>query len=263
MDAGRVAMNVIGNEERLQATPTVVVEDVQVTYRVYEDRHPTLRKLISGGFRGRSFREIPAVRNVSLTSYAGEAIGIIGRNGSGKSSLLRAMAGLIPPTGGAIFARTEPTLLGVSAALHPELSGRRNVILGGLALGMSRKEISVRFDDIVGFAGLSEFIDMPLRTYSSGMAARLHFAVASALSPEVLLIDEALSVGDEEFRRRSSARIEELRESAGTVFLVSHGLDTIVKSCTRVVWMERGEIVGQGDPEDVVNGYRAAVNSDG
>jgi teichoic acid transport system ATP-binding protein len=241
------------------AVPMVVVDDVHVTYRVYEDRKPTLRKLVARGLQQREFREVEAVRGVSFTSYAGEVVGVIGRNGSGKSTLLRVMAGLMPATAGAVYARTEPVLLGVGAVLHPELSGRRNIYLGGLALGLSRREIDERFDEIVDFSGLAEFIDMPLRTYSSGMSARLHFAIASAVMPEILLIDEALSVGDEDFRAKSSRRIAELRAAAGTVFLVSHSLDAITEMSNRALWLNRGRIAAEGAPAEVVAAYRASL----
>lgn len=240
---------------------TVIVDRVSVTYRVYEDRKPSLRQLVAGRLRSRHHRNVHAVVNVSFSTHAGEAIGVVGRNGSGKSTLLRVIAGLMPATHGAVYARTEPTLLGVGAALHPELSGRRNVYLGGLALGLSRGQIDTRFDEIVEFAGLRDSIDLPLRTYSSGMAARLHFAVASAIAPEVLLIDEALAVGDEDFRRRSEQRIAALRAQAGTVMLVSHGLDVIRETCTRALWLEGGRLRADGDPHEVIADYRAWVRS--
>jgi teichoic acid transport system ATP-binding protein len=245
--------------------PTLVADGVQMTYRVYEDRRPTLRKLVANRFRARKYREVRAVRGVTFTACAGEAIGIIGRNGSGKSTLLRVLAGLLPPTAGAVYARSLPALLGVSAALNPELSGRRNVFLGGLALGMSRAELEQRFDEIVQFAGLGDFIDMPLKAYSTGMAARLHFSVASSILPEILLIDEALSVGDEDFRQRSTARLGELLAHAGTVVLVSHSLDIVTELCSRALWLDAGLVVREGTPEEVVRAYkesfRAATDS--
>lgn len=240
-------------------SPTLVASDVHVTYRVYEDRKPSLRQLIASGFRPRAFREIHACRGISLTTFPGEVIGVIGRNGSGKSTLLRTLAGLMPPTRGVVRARSEPTLLGVGAVLNSELSGRRNIYLGGLALGISRKELDSRFHEIVRFAGLEQFIDMPLRTYSSGMAARLHFAIASTVVPDILLIDEALAVGDEDFRHKSEQRIVELRERAGTVMIVSHSLGVIASTCTRGIWIDEGEVRLDGDPEAVIDAYKSAV----
>ena len=237
----------------------MIVDSVDLTYRIYEDRRPTLRKFVSQGFKARTYRSIEAVRDVSMTVYPGEAVGIIGRNGSGKSTLLRCIAGLLSPTRGAVYARSVPVLLGVRAALLRDLSGRRNVYIGGTALGLSRREIDERFDDIVEFAGLRDFIDMPFRAYSSGMAARLQFAIATAVSPEVLVVDEALAVGDAEFRERSEARIRELIGGAGTVFLVSHGMRSIHDTCTRVIWLDKGRVIADGRTRDVIKQYRAAT----
>jgi teichoic acid transport system ATP-binding protein len=241
--------------DAVTAGPALVLDRVSVTYRVYTDRKPTLRALIAGGLRPRPHRQIPAVRDVSLVAYPGEAIGVVGRNGSGKTSLLRAIAGLLPPVRGGVYARSTPVLLGVSAALQPQLSGRQNIYLGGTALGLSRREVAQRLDDIITFAGLHEFIDIPLRAYSSGMAARLQFAIASAVSPEVLLIDELLAVGDREFQQRSGARIRERIGGSGTVFLVTHQLPSIVELCTRAIWLDQGRLMMDGEPSEVVRAY--------
>lgn len=244
------------SEQRRPEDVTVLTRDLHVRYRVSEDRHARLRDIISTGQTPR-VREIHAVRGVDLVAYQGESIGLIGRNGSGKSTLMKAVAGLLPPSEGEVYARSQPSLLGVSAALRPGVSGRRNILLGGLALGMRRDEILAKMDEIIEFTGLEEFIDLPIRTYSSGMRARLHFAIATAVEPEILLIDEALSTGDEEFKDRSKARITELREQAGTVFLVSHSLGTIRDMCSRVIWIDRGSIMGDGDPRETLKAYRA------
>ncbi len=238
---------------------TVVLEDVDVTYRVFEDRRASLRGLVANRFKPRPYRAIEAVRGVSLTAHQGEAVGVIGRNGSGKSTLLRAIAELMPVTNGAVYARGHPTLLGVGAALQPALSGRRNIMLGGLALGLSTRELEERLDEIVEFSGLADSIDLPLRTYSSGMRARLHFAVATAATPEILLIDEALSVGDEDFRHRSEQRIRELQSKAGTIFLVSHSFGAVTATCSRVIWMHKGQIAGEGEPKAVIKAYKESI----
>lgn len=251
-----------------ERVPTVVCDDVHVTYRVYADRaRPRAVRAAGrmpgiGGRRrptGRPVREIKAVRGVSFTAYEGDAIGLIGRNGSGKSTLLRVVAGLLPPTKGQVWAHGNPSLLGVNAALMPELSGARNVVLGCLALGLTRAQIAQKYDEIVEFAGLGDAISMPMRTYSSGMSARLRFAIATARTPPVLLVDEALATGDAEFRRRSEARIRKLRRDAGTVFLVSHGLGTVRKSCNRAIWLDRGVMRMDGDVDEVADAYWASV----
>ena len=243
--------------------PTVVVDDVHVTYRVFATgRKPGAKD--AGATRGllkrspalRRAREVHAVRGIRFTADEGDASGVVGSNGSGKSTLLKAVAGLVPASGGAIFAEDNPTLLGVNAAIINDLSGERNVILGGLALGMTQQEVEAKYRDIVDFAGIKEeFLDLPMSTYSSGMAARLRFAIAASVSHRVLLVDEALAVGDKGFQKRSEQRIRELREEAGTVFLVSHALPAITKTCNRVLWVEEGLLRMDGSVEEVLEAY--------
>lgn len=244
------------------AAPTVVVEDLHVVYRVHgrggTANAPTALKRVMRGQRRPGIREIHAVRGVNLVARRGDAIGIVGRNGSGKSSLLRAIAGLLPADRGHVYTEGQPSLLGVNAALVRDLTGERNVWLGCLAMGMSPDEVRRKYDEIVEFSGIGDFIELPMRTYSSGMAARLRFAIAAAKDHEVLLIDEALATGDRAFRRRSRQRMHELREQAGTVFLVSHSLDVITETCNRAVWLEKGEVRAQGDAESVVAAYSDA-----
>lgn len=243
-----------------QPVPTVVIDDVHLTYRVIGRRRggaPAAfrRALLREGAPGERF--VRAVRGVSFTAYRGEAIGLIGPNGSGKSTLLRGVAGLMAPSSGAVWTRGQASLLGVSAAMMSGMSGDQNIMLGCLAIGMTPAEIAEEYDSICEFAGIGEFVHMPMSTYSSGMAARLRFAIAAARAPDILLIDEALSTGDARFRRRSEKRILELREQAGTVFLVSHGLGIIRQTCTRAIWLEAGRIVLDGDANDVVDAYEA------
>ena len=244
-----------------QAEVTVLLRDVHVTYRVQGDTRPRIRELLLRREKPRreQVREIHAVRGVALSAYRGQAVGLIGRNGSGKSTLLRAMAGLLPATAGEVLATSRPMLLGVGAALQPNISGRRNIVLGGLALGLTKSEIEARMDEIVEFAGLEEFIDLPLKAYSSGMRARLLFSISTAVRPEILLIDEALAVGDEIFRRRSEERINELLKDAGTVFIVSHSFAAIEDICNRVIWIDHGEIQADGDPDVVIKQYKDFV----
>jgi teichoic acid transport system ATP-binding protein len=241
------------------AEPTVVVDDVHLTYRVIGGarrggapaafRRIVLREETPGQ------RSVHAVRGVSLTAYRGEAIGLIGPNGSGKSTLLRAIAGLMAPSHGVVWTRGQASLLGVSAAMMGKMSGEQNILLGCLAIGMTPAEIAEEYDGIVEFAGIGDFVHLPMNTYSSGMGARLRFAIAGARAPDILLIDEALATGDAQFRRRSEQRIKELREKAGTVFLVSHGLGIIKETCARTIWLEGGLIVLDGDTTTVVDAY--------
>ena len=223
----------------------VLVDDIHVSYRVRPH----------GGMAPRRSVKIEALRGVSLELYEGESVGIIGRNGAGKSTLLRAIAGLLPIDSGAVYAMSTPVLLGVGKTLMPKLSGRENVILGCLALGMSRVESKERLEDIVDFSGLAESIDLPLASYSSGMAARLKFAIASSVEREILLLDEALATGDLDFKERSIARMRELRSRAKVVVLVSHSLSSVRDSCSRVIWLDQGAIREDGAPDEVIDTY--------
>ncbi len=241
------------------ASLTVQARGLHVRYRVYEDRRPRLRDVFSAGRHRSSYREIHAVKDVNLDAYVGEAIGVVGHNGSGKSTLLKAIAGLLPPSEGVVHAVEQPVLMGVGAALRPAASGRRNIMLGGLALGLSSEEVHERTPELIDFTGLQDFIDLPIRTYSSGMRARLYFAIATMVRPRILLIDEALSVGDEEFRQRSQERIDELLAEAGTVFLVSHSRTPILSMCTRALWMHQGRLRADGPPQEVLDAYHATT----
>lgn len=238
---------------------TVVLQGLHVRYELGGRSRPRLKDLFTGEQTEERRKFIHAVRGIDLVARQGEAVGIIGSNGSGKSTTLQAMAGLLPPSEGEVLSVAQPVMLGVGAALESNLSGRRNIELGCLALGMPQDEIEERSADIVDFAGLEEFIDLPLKTYSSGMRARLHFSIATSISPEILLVDEALAVGDEKFRRKSEKRIQELLDGAGTVFLVSHSLEAVRDACTRVVWIEKGEVQMDGEPDEVIEGYVAST----
>ena len=243
------------------AEPLVVVDDLHIVYRVYGTSRDkgtaasALLRMIGRRTRG-SIREVHAIRGMSFVAYRGDAVGVIGRNGSGKSTLLRAIAGLLPPEQGNVYTTGEASLLGVNAALLEDLTGERNVILGCLAMGMSKQEAKDKYQGIVDFSGVGEFIDLPMKTYSSGMGSRLRFAIAASKTHEVLLVDEALATGDAEFRVKSHNRIEELRAAASTVFLVAHNLEELEVTCNRVIWMERGKIVEQGeDVIDIIDRY--------
>jgi teichoic acid transport system ATP-binding protein len=246
-----------------QLIPTVIADDVHIVYTVHGagtgrgSAVAALSRIVSRKSNP-NVRRVHAVRGVSFTAYRGEAVGLIGSNGSGKSTLLRAIAGLLPPESGRVFTDGQPSLLGVNAALMNDLTGERNVILGGLAMGMSNEEVREKYDGIVEFSGINEkgdFISLPMRTYSSGMAARLRFSIAAAKNHDVLMIDEALATGDRKFQKRSEDRIRELRQEAGTVFLVSHNNKSIRDTCDRALWLEKGELRMDGPTDEVIEAY--------
>ncbi|MER7333075.1 MULTISPECIES: ABC transporter ATP-binding protein [unclassified Micromonospora] len=248
--------------------PTVVVDDAHVIYRVHKGGGGgggpvgALKRMVTRT-SAPNIREVHAVKGVSFTAYRGEAIGLIGSNGSGKSTMLRAIAGLLPVNRGAVYTQGQPSLLGVNAALLNDLSGERNVVLGCLAMGMSPAEVQRQTPEIIEFSGINQrgdFASLPMRTYSSGMAARLRFSIAAAKKHDVLLIDEALATGDKGFRKRSEQRVRELRESAGTVFLVSHQLSSIRDTCERTIWLESGVLRMDGPTDEVLRAYEAFAN---
>ncbi|MDR2373954.1 MAG: ABC transporter ATP-binding protein [Bifidobacteriaceae bacterium] len=246
--------------------PTLVVDHVHVRYRVFGGRklgastgykRSLYRRLFdrASGAVG-SVSEVHAVRGVSFVAHQGESIAIVGRNGAGKSTLLRAMAGLMPYSEGAVYASGQCALLGVNAALLTALTGERNIMLGGLALGLTRAEVRQRLDSIVQFAGIGEFARLPMNAYSSGMASRLRFAISTSKVPDILMIDEALSTGDAEFQRRSRDKILEVKEQAGTVFLVSHSAKAVEAMCQRALWLDKGELVMDGPTGAVLEAYK-------
>ncbi|WP_328464625.1 ABC transporter ATP-binding protein [Actinoplanes sp. NBC_00393] len=245
--------------------PTVIADNAHVIYKVHSSATAgqtsplaSFKRLVTS--KTVNVREVHAVKGVSFVAYRGEAIGLIGSNGSGKSTLLRAVAGLLPVAHGKIYAAGQPSLLGVNAALMNELPGERNVELGCLAMGMSPAEVKAKKDEIIAFSGINDrgdFASLPMRTYSSGMAARLRFSISAAKQHDVLLIDEALATGDAKFRRRSEARVRELRANAGTVFLVSHSEQSIRDTCERCIWLESGLIRADGPTADVLREYEA------
>lgn len=247
--------------------PSLLVDDLHITYRVFgaskvggpvkEGRRSLLPRRLRR--HGSAVRDVKALRGVSFVAHHGESIGIVGVNGSGKSTLLRAIAGLVPPSDGAVYVAGQPALLGVNAVLMGELTGERNIVIGGLALGLTLKEVEERYDDIVDFAEIGDFVNLPMQAYSSGMAARLRFAISASAIPDILMIDEALATGDATFRQKSKARIDEVREAAGTVFLVSHSIATIESICSRILWVHEGRLVMDGPVDEVAKAYKAFV----
>ncbi len=203
---------------------------------------------------------VPALTDVSFEVAPGETVGIIGSNGSGKSTLLKLLAGIVRPTRGDVDVRGRlAALLELGAGFHPELSGRENVEIAGLLLGLSKAEIARRFDDIVRFAELEEFLDAPLRTYSSGMAVRLGFSIAAHSDPDVLLVDEVLAVGDEAFSHRSLEKFSEFEKAGKTILLVSHDLSLVAARCGRAIWLDGGRLVADGPAAETVARYRESV----
>lgn len=250
--------------EFVSEQPAVVVDKVSMVYRVpTQENSPNAKSGLLRSLRrtigNSSTVEVEALKGISLVVARGESVGIIGRNGSGKSTLMKLINGRVPPTSGAIYASARPTLLGVSAALMPDISGEQNIMLGCLAMGMTKAEIVRKYKSIVELSGLEKSIHLPMRTYSSGMGSRLQFAIATSVDTEILLIDEALNTGDDQFKGRTKQRMDELRGKAGCVFLVSHSVETIREMCTRVIWLDEGELVMDGEPNEVIKWYRAFI----
>ena len=241
---------------------TVVAENVRVRYRapstdVADFRAASLGQKVFLRATGQKPKvTVDALKGVSFVARAGQSIGILGRNGSGKSTLLRVIAGLETPRSGLVSARSNPVLLGVNAALVPDLSGERNVRLGCLAMGLSRAETEAALPEVVELAGIGKSIYRPMKTYSSGMASRLRFAIAAASNPDILLIDEALSTGDAAFKERSENKMTQLRQNAGTVFIVNHAAQVIEEMCTRALWLMDGVLIGDGPGPEIAHDYR-------
>ena len=238
-------------------SPRIRVEDVSVTYRTSLERAPTLRgTLVRLGRRERVIREVEAVRGVSFEVPHGQVLGVVGANGAGKSTLMRTISGILPPTSGRVeIDGRVSTLLALGVGFNRKLSGRENVVLGGLAAGLSREQLHAKYDEIVAFAELEEFMDMPMHTYSSGMYGRLAFSVAVNMDPDILIIDEALSVGDARFRKKSFAKMRELCGEDRTIVLVSHALGSIEELCDAAIWLHKGEMRMWDEPPAVVEAY--------
>ena len=240
---------------------TVKVENLSVTYRTTFERVPTFKNAITRFGRGqRAVREVHALRDVSFDVPDGTSLGIIGNNGAGKSTLMRALSGILPPTTGRIEVngRISP-LLSLGVGFNANLSGRENIILGGLASGLSRRAVEARAEEVTAFADLEEYIDAPMRTYSSGMYSRLAFSVAVHMDPDILMIDEALSAGDATFKSKAAAKMAELRENARAMFLVSHSMASIKQLCNDTIWIHKGRLMMRGTPEEVIAEYTRFV----
>ena len=235
----------------------VKVDGLSVSYRTTYEKKPTLKKaLIRLGRRERSVREVQALRGVSFEVPPQEILGIVGVNGAGKSTLMRAVAGILPPTEGRVevWGRVS-TLLALGVGFNADLTGRDNVVLGGLAAGLTREQIETKYQEIADFAELGDFMELPMRSYSSGMYGRLAFSVAVHADPDILLVDEALSVGDARFKHKCFEKIQELCDQAQAIMIVSHALKSIGDLCTEVVWLHQGRLKMRDEPEAVIEAY--------
>jgi ABC-2 type transport system ATP-binding protein len=246
----------------VSAVPAITVDHVTKRFRLYHERNQSLKAAILRGGRAR-YDEFFALRDVSLEIPVGATLGLIGENGSGKSTLLKCIAQILSPDYGSITTRGKVSaLLELGAGFHPELSGRENVYLNGAILGLSSRQIDQRFDDIVGFAGIEQFIDSPVKNYSSGMYVRLGFSVAISVDPEILLVDEVLAVGDAEFQQRCTEKILELKHGGRTIVVVSHSMESVRNICDTVALLEHGGLVTVGPAVDVIDEYLVDVFHD-
>ena len=246
----------------------IQAEGLGKRYRLGESGYATLRERLDLRSRRRAAvdngeREVWALRDVDLEIEEGDVVGIVGRNGAGKTTFLKTVARIVRPTTGVVRVRGRVgALLEVGTGFHPELTGRENVFLNGVVLGMSRREISRRFDDIVEFAGVERFLDTPLKRYSSGMYLRLAFAVAAHIDPDVIIVDEVLAVGDAEFQRRCLGRMSEFGREGRTVLFVSHDSSAVARLCRRAVWLEQGTLLKRLPTLAEIAGTAAFVASD-
>src|SRR5579875_2672123 len=242
-------------------TPPIRLEGVTQRYRVISERPDTLRELFSKFFRHKTTsHDFDALKNVSLTVPKGEMVGIIGRNGSGKSTLLKIIAGVYRPTAGRVqVTGSIAPLIELGAGFHHELTGRENILLNGLLLGYSKREMLDRQQAIIDFADIGDFIDAPVKQYSSGMYTRLAFAVATEVDPDILVVDEILAVGDLPFQEKCFDKLKRFRAAGKTILLVTHSMDQVLKFCDRAIFIEKGQVLFDGDPEQAVHFYRDRV----
>lgn len=242
--------------------PAIEVEGVGKRFRLFSDRRTNLKEVLTQRRRKTRYEEFWAVRDITLTIPRGSTFGLVGHNGSGKSTLLKMIAGIHRPTLGTITKHGRVTaLLELGAGFHPELSGRENIYLNGAILGMSRKRIDERIEEIIEFSGIGQFIDVPVKVYSSGMYVRLGFAIAVTLDPEILVIDEIIAVGDEEFQRRCFDYLHRLRKRGVTIIFVTHSMGLVQQMCDGAAWLDGGRLRVVGTADEVVNAYLDTVNA--
>ena len=235
----------------------IEVSHISMGFKMDMNKVSSLKEWVVTWLKGQSnYQTFWALKDVSFEVNKGEVVGIIGRNGSGKSTLLKIISGLFRPSEGEISVKGRIVpMLELGSGFDPELTGRENVFLNGAILGYTEAFLKEQFDDILEFSELGEFIDMPLKTYSSGMMMRLAFSVATIVQPEILIVDEILAVGDEAFQRKSRAKMLELMGGGTTVLYVSHSLDQLRELCNRVIWLDRGKVVMQGEASEVCDAY--------
>jgi ABC-2 type transport system ATP-binding protein len=240
---------------------SIEVDHVTKSFRRHHDRATSLKQFVAGG-RRRGYDQFVALDDVSFNVRRGEVFGVVGHNGSGKSTMLKCMAGILQPNSGEVRVHDRMSaLLELGAGFHPELTGSENVYLNAALLGMTRREIAGKFDEIVEFSGLgAEFLDQPVKTYSSGMYVRLAFSIAINVEPELLIVDEILAVGDIEFQRKCTERFLDFRNSGRTTVLVTHDLGSVRTMCDRAVWLDHGKLRGMGDPGSIVDGYAESMS---
>ncbi len=242
--------------------PVVEISHLCKEFRVRQERLPSVKRFFAQMLRPFPSRKMSALEDVSFSISPGEAVGIIGHNGCGKSTLLRLMAGIYTPTRGSLHVHGRAGgLFELAAGFHPELTGRDNIFLSAALMGYPRALVRDRFDSIVEFSELEEFIDVPAKTYSSGMALRLGFSIAIAFEPEVLLVDEVLAVADEHFQRKARRALRRAREHGSAVVLVSHEMASIREACPRVIWLDHGRLLADGDGGSVIDQYLARVTA--
>lgn len=235
----------------------IEVNDVSMRFRMANDRIRSIKEYAVQRMRGRlTYTDFEALSHVSFDVRRGEVVGLIGRNGAGKSTLLKVISGILKPTEGSVTVRGNiAPMLELGSGFDFDMTGRENIFLNGAVLGYSEAFIRSKYDEIVAFSEIERFIDMPLRNYSSGMVARLAFSVATVIEPEILIVDEVLSVGDAEFQEKSRRRMLELMSGGTTVLFVSHSMDQIREMCSRVVWLKRGQMKGFGQTQEVCDAY--------
>ena len=249
MSRSMITFEKVSKEFRLSKLPVRSLQDMFVFYRNKE-------------MRGK--RHFWALKNIDFTINAGETVAILGRNGSGKSTVLKLISRIIDPTKGVITVNGRlSALLELGAGFHPDLTGRENIFLNGSILGLGRKEMRQKLDDIIEFAGIGDFIDVPIRNYSSGMQMRLGFSVAVHVEPEIILVDEVLAVGDYSFQLKCLKRIHQMQKAGVTILFVSHDFEAVQDLCTRALWLENGELCADGDAEEILNQMKERYHWDG